>query len=130
MFTALHPEKVANLILLAAGIDFATRDGLINIWTDPKTFDVDAFVDAFGNCPAEFLQGSFLMLKPIANLVEKPIGLIEHVQKAVVWFERDEPPIPALTCGAASGSHPLRALGGTPTARGGARPSPRSPLSA
>jgi polyhydroxyalkanoate synthase len=78
MFTALHPEKVANLILLAAGIDFATRDGLINIWTDAKTFDVDAFVDAFGNCPAEFLQGAFLMLKPISNLMEKPLGLMEH----------------------------------------------------
>ena len=78
MFTALHPEKVENLILLAAGIDFATRDGLLNIWTDAKTFDVDAFVDAFGNCPAEFLQGAFLMLKPISNLLEKPIGLVEH----------------------------------------------------
>ena len=27
MFTALHPEKVQNLILLAAGIDFSTRKG-------------------------------------------------------------------------------------------------------
>ena len=80
MFTALHPEKVKNLTLLAAGIDFATRDGLLNIWTDPKTFDVDAFVDAFGNCPAEFLQGAFLMLKPISNFVEKPLNLLEHAE--------------------------------------------------
>jgi polyhydroxyalkanoate synthase subunit PhaC len=78
MFTALHPEKVRNLILLAAGIDFASRDGLLNIWTDPKTLDVDALVDAFGNCPAEFLQGSFLMLRPIANFIAKPIGLLER----------------------------------------------------
>jgi len=78
MFTALHPQRVKNLILLAAGIDFATRDGLLNVWTDPHTFDVDAFVDAFGNCPPEFLQASFLMLKPVANFIEKPINLIEH----------------------------------------------------
>jgi polyhydroxyalkanoate synthase len=80
MFTALHPEKVKNLILLAAGIDFSTRDGLLNIWTDAKTFDVDAFVNAFGNCPAEFLQGAFLMLKPISNFVEKPLNLLEHAE--------------------------------------------------
>jgi polyhydroxyalkanoate synthase subunit PhaC len=79
MFTALHPERVRNLILLAAGIDFATRNGLLNLWTDPRTFDVDAFVDALGNCPAEFLQASFLMMKPVANLMEKPIALFDRV---------------------------------------------------
>jgi polyhydroxyalkanoate synthase len=77
--TALHPQRVKNLMLLAAGIDFSTRDGLLNVWTDPATFDVDAFVNAYGNCPAEFLQASFLMLKPVANLFEKPISLLERV---------------------------------------------------
>ncbi len=79
MYTALHPEKVKNLILLAAGIDFATREGLLNLWTDPKYFDVDSFVDAFGNCPAEFLQSSFLMLKPVQNLIEKPLNFFENL---------------------------------------------------
>lgn len=79
MFTALHPQYVKNLVLLAAGIDFSTRDGLLNLWTDPKYFDVDAFVEAYGNCPAEFLQGAFLMLKPVGNLIEKPLGLLERL---------------------------------------------------
>jgi polyhydroxyalkanoate synthase len=42
-------------------------------------FDVDKFVDAYGNCPAEFLQGSFLLLKPVQNLLEKPINLLERL---------------------------------------------------
>jgi polyhydroxyalkanoate synthase subunit PhaC len=79
MFTALHPELVRNLILLAAGIDFSTREGLLNLWADPENFDVDAFVDAFGNAPAEFLQASFQLLKPVSNFVEKPIGLWERL---------------------------------------------------
>lgn len=79
MFTALHPDRVRNLMLLAAGIDFSTREGLLNLWTDADTFDVDAFVDAYGNCPAEFLQASFLMLNPIGNFVQKPIGLLERL---------------------------------------------------
>jgi polyhydroxyalkanoate synthase len=78
MFTALHPKKVRNLILMAAGIDFSTRGGLLNLWSDAENFDVDAFIDAYGNCPAEFLQGSFLALKPVANFIEKPLTLFER----------------------------------------------------
>ncbi len=80
MFTSLHPQFVQNLILMAAGIDFSTREGLINLWTDAKYFDADAVVNAYGNCPAEFLQGMFLMLKPIANLIEKPLNLYERLE--------------------------------------------------
>ena len=72
IFTRLHPEYVKNLILLAAGIDFSTREGLLNLWTDPRHFDVDSFVDAFGNCPAEYLQACFPMLKPVSNYAGKP----------------------------------------------------------
>ena len=80
MFTALHPQHVRNLILMAAGIDFETRHGLLNLWAEPEYFDIDAFVDAFGNCPPEFLQTGFLMLKPITNLIEKPIALLERIE--------------------------------------------------
>lgn len=80
MFTALHQKMVKNLILMAAGIDFSTREGLINLWGDAKYFDVDKFVDTLGNCPAEFLQASFLMLKPIGNLIEKPVSLFEKIE--------------------------------------------------
>lgn len=79
MYTSLHQEKVKNLMLLAAGIDFAPRDGLLNLWTDPDYFDVDKFVDAFGNVPAEYLQATFQMLKPVQNLIEKPINFYEKM---------------------------------------------------
>jgi polyhydroxyalkanoate synthase len=80
MYAALHPQKVKNLILLAAGIDFETREGLLNAWTDPKYFDVDKFVDAIGNCPAEYLQACFTMLKPVQNLIEKPLNFLERME--------------------------------------------------
>lgn len=81
MFTAMHQGLIKNLLTLAAGIDFSTREGLINLWTDPKYFDVDKFVDAVGNVPAEFLQNAFLMLKPVQNLIEKPITFWENSHK-------------------------------------------------
>ncbi|HOB76739.1 MAG TPA: class III poly(R)-hydroxyalkanoic acid synthase subunit PhaC [Phycisphaerae bacterium] len=79
MFTSLYPDRVRNLILMAAGIDFEGREGLLNVWTDQKYFDVDRFVDTYGNCPAEFLQATFLLLKPIQNLIEKPINFFERL---------------------------------------------------
>jgi polyhydroxyalkanoate synthase subunit PhaC len=79
IFTALHPKLVRNLILMAAGIDFSTRDGLLNLWSDPENFDVDKFVDAFGNCPAQFLQSAMLLLKPVGNLIEKPLKFYEQM---------------------------------------------------
>jgi polyhydroxyalkanoate synthase subunit PhaC len=82
MFTALHPALVKNLILMAAGIDFSTREGLLNLWTDPQYFDVDKFVDAFGNCPADFLQRAFLMMKPVANFIEKPTNFYDKMGDA------------------------------------------------
>ena len=81
MFAALHQEMVKNLILLAAPIDFDTRDGLLNIWSQREYFDVDKFVDAFGNCPPEFLQGSFQFLNPVHNFIAKPLGFYEHMHE-------------------------------------------------
>jgi len=52
---------------------------LLNIWTDKRYFDVDAFVDSFGNCPPEFLQAAFQLLKPVGNYIEKPLGLLERL---------------------------------------------------
>jgi polyhydroxyalkanoate synthase len=81
MFTALHPQRVQNLILLAAPIDFGSNDSLLNVWTRPENFDVDKFVDTFGNCPPEFLQVIFQLLRPVGNLIEKPINFYEHMHE-------------------------------------------------
>jgi polyhydroxyalkanoate synthase len=71
MFTALYPELVKNLTLLAAPIDFSNRQSLLHLWTDEKNFDIDALIDTYGNCPAPFLQGCFVMMRPVQNLYEK-----------------------------------------------------------
>jgi len=71
MFTALYQEQVRNLILMAAPIDFSGDEGLLNLWTDEQYFDVDALIDAFGNCPGSFLQSSFQLRNPVQNFVMK-----------------------------------------------------------
>jgi polyhydroxyalkanoate synthase len=79
MYTSLYPEDVKNLILMTAGIDFKV-EGTLSLWSDKPNFDVDKFVEAFGNVPPEFLQTSFLIMKPIQNLVSKYVSFYENVE--------------------------------------------------
>src|SRR5262249_11043390 len=79
MFTAVFPEIVRTLTLLAAPIDFSGTDGLLNHWTQEKYFDVDRLIDAYGNCPATLLQSAFQLMKPVQNFVEKYTSFYENM---------------------------------------------------
>ncbi len=79
MYAALRPQKIKNLILMAAPVDWSTKDSLLAVWSDARYFDVDKLVDAYGNAPAEWLQISFQLLRPVANTVEKWIHFYEKM---------------------------------------------------
>ena len=73
IYSALHPEKVKNLITLVTPIDFHVEDGLLFQWA--RQLDVDTVVDGFGGIvPAYFLNFGFDLLKPMSK-VKKYIGL-------------------------------------------------------
>ena len=78
MYTALHPEDVKNLILLTAGIDYKV-EGTLGLWGDKENFNVDKFIDAYGNAPADFLQSGFVFLKPVQNIISKYVNFYENV---------------------------------------------------
>lgn len=80
IYTALHPDKVRNLIMLAAPTDWSHKDHLLAVWSDPNVFNVDKLVEAYGNAPAEMLQWSFLLLKPVSTLVEKWVSFYENME--------------------------------------------------
>ena len=81
IFTALNPEPVKTLSLMAAPIDFGVGhdQALVAYWANPEYFDVDALIDAFGNCPAEFLQHSFQVMKPVQNYINKYLTFAEKM---------------------------------------------------
>ncbi len=75
---ALHPERIASMVALAAPIRF--RDsGLLSVWTRTKAFDVGAVIDAFGNVPWPLMQASFHLLKPTLGL-QKAIQLLDRAE--------------------------------------------------
>jgi polyhydroxyalkanoate synthase subunit PhaC len=96
-YSALHPDKVANLILTVTPIDFhAGKDeanpevGLLFNWG--KGIDVDLMVDAYGNVPADVLNFSFLMVKPFALNFGKYHDMLDILdnEKAIMNFLRME----------------------------------------
>jgi polyhydroxyalkanoate synthase len=67
-FLALYPEvPVKNFINMAGPIDFS-QAGLFSRWLDRKHFDVDRFVDALGQIPADLVRVGFKLLKPTMDL--------------------------------------------------------------
>ncbi len=79
IYTALQPRRVRNLILMATPIDFGGEEGLLNVWARKDHFDVDQLIDTYGNCPGEFLQYCFQLMKPVQNFTEKYLTLCEKL---------------------------------------------------
>ena len=62
VYSALHPEKVKNLIVTAPVID-GWKDTTV-VSNIAKYFDVEKMVDTIGNMPPEFMYYCFSILKP------------------------------------------------------------------
>jgi polyhydroxyalkanoate synthase len=63
IYTALHQNKIKNLITQVTPIDFSTNDGLLFRWA--KDMNFDKLVEGYdGLIPGDFLNEGFNMLKP------------------------------------------------------------------
>jgi len=79
-YTSIHPEKVKNLILMVAPIDFhasGRSPGLINLWGGG--INPDLMVAGLGNIPGDLMNFGFLMLQPFALMVQKYADMIDIV---------------------------------------------------
>lgn len=75
MYSALHPEKVKNLVTIATPGDFDLDNSLLSVWT--RSIKEDYLLDAFGNVPGMLLNAAFNLRRPI-----------EYSHKYVHFFER------------------------------------------
>lgn len=77
MYTALHPNKIKNLITMVTPLDFSTNDGLLFKWG--KDLDPDKMVEAYGVVPGDFMNTGFLTLKPLSLMVNKYVDIINDL---------------------------------------------------
>jgi polyhydroxyalkanoate synthase len=96
-YTAIHPEKVKNLVLTVTPIDFhADKEesnpewGLLNKWA--RHLDIDVMIDALGLVPAELLNFSFMLVKPMSLNVRKYTDMVDILgnEKQLMNFLRME----------------------------------------
>jgi len=103
MYTALHPEKIKNLITTVTPTNFDTDTGLLHIWM--KSIDVDQMVDTLGNLPADMMNFGFLLLNPARLMIDKYVGFLQNVNNKTfvenfIRMEKwifDSPDIPGET---------------------------------
>ncbi len=77
IYSALHPDKIKNLVTTVTPTNFDTRKGLLHVWMEH--IDVDHVVDTFGNLSADVMNLGFLLLNPARLMIDKYVGFIENV---------------------------------------------------
>ncbi len=77
MYSALHPEKVKNLITTVCPTNFDTEQGLLHVWM--RHINVDRLIEAFGNMPGDLMNLGFLMLNPARLMIDKYVGFMENI---------------------------------------------------
>lgn len=103
IYSALHPEKVQNLVTTVTPTQFDTDQGLLHIWM--KDMDVNQIVDTYGNIPGDIMNLAFLLLNPARLMIDKYVGFLENMdnKKFVENFVRmekwifDSPDVPGET---------------------------------
>jgi polyhydroxyalkanoate synthase len=74
-YTAIHPERVANLVTMVTPVDFHTPNNMLSEWA--RGLDVDLLVDTVGNMPGELLNWTFLSMKPFRLTSQKYADLAD-----------------------------------------------------
>lgn len=78
IYTALHPEKVKNLVTMVVPVDFSTNDGLLFRWG--KDMNIDSLVDAYdGVVPGDVMNIAYLILKPINLTFDKYVKMTDKM---------------------------------------------------
>lgn len=69
IYTAMHQDKVKNLVLLTPPVDF-DDEGVLTKMTNPEYFNLDKIVEHFDHLiPSEFVQTGFDFKNMIGNLL-------------------------------------------------------------
>lgn len=87
-YTALHPEKVKNLVVTVTPVDFhadqeddAIWRSFVNLWTrSVKREDIDLMLDALGNVPGRMTGAAFAMMNPVGTVQKYTHGMLRSLQ--------------------------------------------------
>lgn len=79
IFSALYPERVNALGLLAPVLNFDTEDGIFQFQGRDEQYDPELVIDAFGNAPGELLLAGFSLRDPGKYYLARYLRLFERL---------------------------------------------------
>lgn len=79
-YSALHPQRVRNLVTMVTPVDFHTPDNVLTHLL--RHVDVDLLVDTLGNVPGVLLNFAFLSLSPFRLAGQKYVDLVDIFEDA------------------------------------------------
>ncbi|MBF0296508.1 MAG: class III poly(R)-hydroxyalkanoic acid synthase subunit PhaC [Magnetococcales bacterium] len=80
-FSALHPDRVRNLVTMVTPVDFHTPDNLLSLWA--RNVDIDLLVDTMGNIPGDMLNLTFLSMNPFRLTGQKYLDMVDLLDEPV-----------------------------------------------
>jgi len=103
MYSALHPEKIKNLVTTVTPTNFDTDKGLLHVWM--KYTDAFLMGESYGNMPGDLMNLGFLLLNPARLILDKYVGFYENMDdkdfvENFIRMEKwifDSPDVPAAT---------------------------------
>lgn len=103
MYSALHPEKIQNLVTTVTPTNFDTDTGLLHIWM--KNTRALEMGDVYGNMPGDVMNLGFLLLNPARLILDKYVGFFENMDNKdfvenFIRMEKwifDSPDVPGAT---------------------------------
>jgi polyhydroxyalkanoate synthase len=78
-YNSLYPEGVRNFVAQATPVDFS-HGGIYSLWTQPRHFDVDSLVDAYGNIPSRVLESGFFAAAPVQRFT-RWLDVCRHIDE-------------------------------------------------
>lgn len=78
MYSALHADKIKNLVTMVVPIDFSGNEGLLFRWS--KYMNIDSLIDAYdGVVPGDVMNVAYLLLKPLDTTMTKYVGMVDKM---------------------------------------------------
>ncbi|MGH7915338.1 MAG: alpha/beta fold hydrolase [Candidatus Binataceae bacterium] len=82
VYTALHPEKVRNLVTATMPFDMGARQlPIYNIVAQMSEETMELVTLVHGNCPAWMVQSFFTAMAPAHHAIDKYVGLYRNAER-------------------------------------------------
>jgi len=81
-YSAMHADKVRNLITTVTPVDFHTPQDMLSHWV--RKVNIDLLAETMGNIPGEMLNWTFLSLKPFRLSGQKYLDMVNTLDDPVL----------------------------------------------